>query len=224
MGAQPAFRLTRAADAPLSTSGSSNSLGREENAPARADTPVKRLCAIPQKCRVPDLWVAALMSSRLCFEQQIRRSSLLQKTSLSPCSSPRGKRGACTQAGLGDRCLAGTEGCPPRRASGPRPRLGGSFQGTIAQWEIPLQTLLAQEKPGQETGSKACFIAVGFSCQPPARPQPGRATAPWIASACRALWGLDWSWEYLRGTDCPGSIISTARWSSGLNPREETWL
>ena len=72
----------------------------KKNAPTRANTPVKRLCAIPQKCPIPNLRIAALMNSRLCFEHQIHFSLLLQKTSLSPRSSPSGKRGARKQAGL----------------------------------------------------------------------------------------------------------------------------
>lgn len=95
---------------------------------------------------------------------------------------------------------AGDEGCPLWQGSIPRLRLDGGFQGTIAQQEIPLQTVLAQEKSGQETNSKARFIAAGLRHQPPAQPQPGRGAAPWVDSACWALLEFDFSWEFLRGT------------------------
>lgn len=61
-------------------------------------------------------------------------------------------------------------------------------------------TVLAQEKPSQETASKLGFIAAGLSRQPPARLQSACLTAPWVTSACRALLGLDLCWEFLRGT------------------------
>lgn len=127
-----AYGLTHTADAPLSTSGSCNNLGREENAPTGAHTPVKRLCVIPQKCLIPNLRIAALMSSRRCFEHQIHFSLLLQKMSRSPsCAGAGSRQGWDGRAGRSLR--AGCQGCPPRQGSIRGLKLDGGFQGTIAQ-------------------------------------------------------------------------------------------
>lgn len=119
--------LTHTADAPLSTSGSCNNLGREENAPMRAHTPVKCLCAIPQKCLIPNLRVAALMNSRRCFECQTHFSCCCRRCpSPHPCAGAGGRQGGT--AGLGDPC-----GLDARAARLGGLKLDGGFQGTTAQ-------------------------------------------------------------------------------------------
>lgn len=192
-----------AADAPLSTSGSSKNLGRGENAPARADTPVKRLCAIPQKCLIPNLRIATLMNSRPCFQHQIRFSVLAPEDVPLPPLSPERDEGSVLagRAGLAghrDPCLLGARAAPP----------GERHPQAQAGWRLPGDNSTARNPTSDTPCSRealakkprAGFPAAGLSHQPLVRPQSRRLAAPWVASACRALLGFDFSWEFLRGT------------------------
>lgn len=202
-GRPACLQAPRAADAPLNTSGSSKNLGRGENAPARADTPMKRLCAIPQKCPIPNLRIAALMNSRPCFQHQIRFSVLAPEDVPLPPLSPERDVGSVSagRAGLAghrDPCLLGARAAPPGERR-PQAQAGWQLPGDNSTARNPISdTPCSREARAKKP--TAGFPAAGLSRQPLAWPQSGCLAAPWVISACWALLGFDFTWELLRGT------------------------
>lgn len=191
-----AHGLTHAADAPLSTSGSCNNLGREENAPTRAHTPVKRLCVIPQKCLVPNLRIAALMNSRRCFECQTDFSRCCRR-----CSSPHPCAGAGSGQGWDGRAQrslrAACQGCPPQQCLWTK--AGWRLSKDNSTVRNPTSDTPCSREAQPRNRQRVGFYRCRAEPQPPARLQSARLAAPWVTSACRALLGLDLSWEFFKG-------------------------
>lgn len=168
---------------------------------------MKRLCAIPQKCPIPNLRVAALMNSRLCFEHQIRFILLFQETSLSSGSSRAGsgqRAGRALWQGWEIPACWG-QGCLPRCS---QTKAGWWLPGDNSTARNPTSDTSCSREVQPRSRQQGMFYSCG--AQPAAS---GMATARTCGRPLsRNLLDSEFSWEFLRTLHCPEIIISTCKW------------